>query len=276
MVHEELTLKRTAGAELFAQCWASEAGPRAVLALVHGFGEHTGRYAHVGEWLARKGFALYGVDLPGHGRSSGRRGVTSRAELLEVTGDLLRDTKARFPGAPVFLYGHSLGGAIALIAALTDSPEVEGVIVTSPLVRLAVPAPAWKVTLARLMASVAPSFTMPNPLVLADLTRDPRMVEAVRGDPLYHNTTSARLGWDIISWEKWFESRRDAVALPLLFMLGAEDRIVDPAAAIALAGRLSGNVTLKVWDGLYHELHNEPEREAVMEYMTSWMGRIAR
>jgi acylglycerol lipase len=101
------------------------------------------------------------------------------------------------------------------------------------------------------------------------------MVEAVRGDPLYHNIVSARLGWDIMEWGQWLENQAGAFPVPLLIMQGNQDRIVNPAATIALAGRLSGNVTLKVWDGLYHELHNEPEREAVMQYMMSWVGRIA-
>jgi alpha-beta hydrolase superfamily lysophospholipase len=195
--------------------------------------------------------------------------------LLGVAADLVRDTKARVPGSPVFLYGHSMGGALALITALTTNLDAAGVIATSPLIRLVDPAPGWKVAAARILARVAPSFAMTNPLKFEDLTRDPRMVELVRGDPLYHNTASARLGWDIMEWGRWFESLKAQSPLPLLVMVGTGDRIVDAAAAIAAAGRLSGKVTVKRWDGLFHELHNEPEREAVMKYILDWVRGIA-
>jgi alpha-beta hydrolase superfamily lysophospholipase len=203
--------------------------------------------------------------------------VTSRSQLLGVAADLVRDTRERFPGSPVFLYGHSMGGAIALMAALDASSSLEaaGVICASPLVRLAQPAPGWKVKAARILARLAPSFLMKNPLEFEDLTRDPRMVEAVRADPLYHNTVSARLGWDIMEWGTWFESLEARSRLPLLVMVGTGDRIVDAQAAAAVAGRLSGKVTLKRWDGLFHELHNEPEREAVMQYVLDWVRGAA-
>jgi alpha-beta hydrolase superfamily lysophospholipase len=276
VVHEEFTLTTAAGPGLYGQRWVPDGRPAAALALVHGFGEHTGRYAHVGEAFARGGVALCGVDLPGHGRTKGRRGVTSRVQLLEVAADLVRDTKARFSGSPVFLYGHSMGGSFVLLAGLaTAGLDAKGVIASSPLVRLAARAPAWKVTAARILARVAPSFTMPNPLVLEHLSRDPRVVEAVRTDPLYHTIVSARLGWDIMEWEKQFGTFEGRFPVPLLVQQGSEDRIVDPAATLALAGRLSGNVTVRRWDGLFHELHNEPEREAVMEYVLDWVRGIA-
>ena len=275
MIHEEHTLWMGEKTRLFAQRWVPDGRPHAVLALVHGFGEHTGRYAHVGEALARQGYALCGVDLPGHGRTQGGRGRTSRAELVNAAQELLRDAKARFPDLPVFLYGHSMGGAIVLIAALTTALDAAGVIVTSPLIRLATQTPGWKVAAARLLAGLLPSFTIPNPLEMTELTRDPGMVAAVRGDPLYHTMVSARLGWDILQFMDVFEDQRGAFPVPLLVMQGTADRIVDAAATIALAGRLSGKITLKTWDGLYHELHNEPEKEAVMEYIVSWMRRIS-
>jgi alpha-beta hydrolase superfamily lysophospholipase len=275
VVHEEFTLTTGGGAGLYGQRWIPDGRPAAAIALVHGFGEHTGRYAHVGEAFARGGAALCGVDLPGHGKTPGPKGVTSRVQLLEVAADLVRDAKGRFPGVPVYLYGHSMGGAIALMAALGADPGAAGVISSSPLVKLVQPAPGWKVTAARVLARLAPSFLLTNPLKFEDLTRDLRMVDAVRADPLYHNTVSARLGWDIMEWGTWFESLAAESRLPLLVMVGTGDRIVDSAAAIAVAGRLSGKVTLKRWDGLFHELHNEPERDAVMKYVLDWVKGAA-
>ncbi len=271
MVHEEHSLEMPGRTGLFAQRWVPNGRPRAALALVHGFGEHTGRYAHVGERLAREGYALCGVDLPGHGRTEGRRGCTSRDELLAVVDALLADAKERFPRVPVFLYGHSMGAAIVLAHALERAAGAAGVIATSPLIRLAGGAPAAKVAAARVLARLLPSFTMKNPLDLSALSTDPSVGQAAAQDPLYHNTVSARLGWDIMAWGDWFEKRSGPFPLPLLVMQGTADRIVDAAATVRLAGRLTGDVTLREWEGMYHELHNEPERDTVLAYLVTWL-----
>jgi alpha-beta hydrolase superfamily lysophospholipase len=273
VVHEEHALAMTGGRELAAQRWVPNGRPRAALALVHGFGEHTGRYTHVGEWLARAGYALCAVDLPGHGRTKGKRGCTSREELLQVTDLLLADAKARFRGVPVFLYGHSLGAAIVLLHVMTRPPAAAGVIATSPLLRLAGKPPAAKVAAARVLARLLPSFTMRNPLDMTALSSDPSVGEAASRDPLYHNTVSVRLGWEIMEWGQWFEGQSGPFPLPLLLLLGTGDRIVDTAAVRQFAGRLTGDVTLREWDGLFHELHNEPEKDQVLAFLVSWLGR---
>jgi acylglycerol lipase len=273
MIHEEQTLTTEAGAELFSQRWVPNGRPRAALALVHGWGDHSGRFAHVGEALAREGYALCAVDLPGHGRTKGKRGDGSRDRFLEALDASVADARRRFPGVPVYLYGASMGGAIVLIRALTRAPDAAGVIVTSPLIRLAGPAPALKVAAARLLSRVLPGLIMSNPLDLTLLSRDPSVAEAAAGDPLYHNKVSTKLGWDTIAWGDWFDRQGGPFPLPLLVMIGSRDRIVDPAATTALVGRLTGDVTLKAWDGMYHELHNEPEKSEVLAYVVSWMRR---
>jgi len=275
MVHQEFVLKLGSGAELFAQSWAPEGKPRAAIALVHGFGEHTGRYAHVGSSLAEAGYAVCGVDLPGHGRTKGKRGHASCIEILDTIGLLIRETKGRCPGVPVFLYGHSMGGAMVLRYAMTASPDSAGVIASSPLIRLPQPAPAWKVAAAKLLCNLLPSMTLNNPLDLPGLSRDARVVEAVRKDPLYHNKVSTRLGWDLLQCEPWFDGQGGSFPVPLLVMQGTADRIVDAAATVAFAGRLTGDVTLKTWEGLFHELHPEPEKDEVISYVVEWMRRHA-
>jgi alpha-beta hydrolase superfamily lysophospholipase len=274
VVHHEFELKPDHRQGLFAQTWAPEGAPRGAVALVHGFGEHTGRYGHVGASLAHAAYAVCGVDLPGHGRTKGKQGRSSGIEALETIGRLVGETKRRFPGAPVFLYGHSWGGALAMRYAMSGSTGLAGVIATSPLIRLARPAPGWKLAAARLLCRVLPSVMLSNPLDRAELTRDARAVEAVRGDPLYHNKASARLGWDIIQNGHWLDGQT-GFPVPLLVMQGTADKIVDAAAAAALARRLTGDVTLKTWEGLFHELHNEPERHEVISHVVEWMGRYA-
>ena len=130
-----------------------------------------------------------------------------------------------------------------------------------------------KVAAAKLLARLAPSFLMKNPLDLDVLSRDPSVAGAVRGDPLYHNIVSARLGCDIMEWGDWLESQSGPFPLPLLVMSGSEDRIVDTSATTAFVGRLTGDVTHKLWEGNYHELHNEPEREEILGFLAQWLKR---
>jgi acylglycerol lipase len=270
MRHEEYTVTAD-GRPLFAQAWMPGRKARGAVALVHGFGEHSGRYAHVADRFVKTGLVFAGVDLPGHGRSKGRQGDTSYAGLLAAIGAHIEETKRRNPGLPVILYGHSMGGALVLRFAWENTPSLAGVIATSPLIGLSMPVPGWKAVMARVLCAIAPSFIMANPLTLSDLSRDPRVGEAAGRDPLYHNMTSTALGADILQSRGWFQRVRGAFPLPLLVMQGTADRIVDAQATVELAGGLSGDVTLKTWDGFYHELHNEPEKERVFDYMITWV-----
>jgi alpha-beta hydrolase superfamily lysophospholipase len=269
MRHEEYAVA-AGGRPLFAQAWMPDGKPRGVVALVHGFGEHSGRYAHVAERFAKAGYVFAGLDLPGHGRTEGRQGNTSYAGILAAVGAHIGEIRRRNPGLPVILYGHSLGGAIVLRFAWETRPSLAGVLSSSPCIGLMARVPAWKAAMARILSTIAPSLIMANPLTLSDLSRDARVGEAAGKDPLYHNKASTVLGADILQSRAWFQDMKGAFPLPLLLMQGTADRIVDARETIALAGRLTGNVTLKTWDGFYHELHNEPEKERVFDYMIAW------
>jgi alpha-beta hydrolase superfamily lysophospholipase len=159
--------------------------------------------------------------------------------------------------------------------AMTASLDIAGLIASSPLIRLAQPAPAWKQAAAKLLCNLLPSMILNSPLDLTGLSRDAQVVEAARKDPLYHNKVSTRLGWDILEWGRWFDGQAGGFPVPLLIMRGTADRIVDAGAIAALAGRLTGDVTLKTWEGLFHELHNEPEKDEVITYVLEWMRRHA-
>ncbi len=138
------------------------------------------------------------------------------------------------------------------------------------------PVPPVKLTLGKVMDRLWPSFTMGNGLDLKGISRDPAVLERALADPLYHTRISARLGWGLIqSWD-WFARQEGDFPAPLLIMQGTEDFVVDPAATRAFASRMKGDVTLKLWDGLYHELHNEPEKQTVLAFVLDWMDKHAR
>lgn len=288
MPHIEFTLSAPDGQPLVFQGWTAEGaggGPKAAVCLVHGLGEHVGRYAHVAQALNDAGYAVLGFDQRGHGKTPGRKGVTPPFDrLLDDIQLLLDEAGQRFPGRARFLYGHSMGGNLVLNYALRRKPgagDVAGVVATSPGLRTAFKPPAAKVAAGKILYRLAPNMVMPNGLELAAISRDSSVVQAYIADPLVHDKMSARLGLDILQQGEWaLAHAAQFPRIPLLLVHGACDRLTSAAATEAFAGRVQaaghGECTLKIWPDCYHETHNEPEKARVIQYMIEWMDGIGR
>ncbi len=252
---------------------ASEA-PQVVILLVHGLGEHSGRYAH---WAARfneRGVTLRAFDLPGHGHSDGRRGVIPSPEKLYDTIDIvIRGIKAEFPDVPLFLYGHSLGGGIVLNYLIRRKPFVTGAIVTSPWVFLSITPPKARVLLANVAKRLMPGMTQASGLMTEFLSRDPAVVTAYRNDPLVHGQISAGLyGW-ITDAAAETVARASEIKMPLLLAHGRNDMIISPSGSIQVA-ETAPRATLKLWDEGYHELHNDLLKEEHFDFITEWIDTL--
>ena len=267
----DVTWTSTDGLPLVGRCWEPEGEPQAVVCLVHGLGEHCGRYGHVAAALNDAGYAVLACDKRGHGRSGGKRGYIPSYEALMADIDLLLAQAAqRFPGKPRFLYGHSLGGNEVLNYALRRKPALAGVVSTSPGLRTAFQPPALQLAAGRLMNRLWPAFTLPNGLELAAISRDPAVVAAYQADPLVHDRLSARLGVSLLEAGEWAIANAGQFPLPLLLMHGTADRLTSHEASREFAAN-APNCTLKLWDGLYHETHNEPEKEEVIGIIIEWL-----
>jgi alpha-beta hydrolase superfamily lysophospholipase len=247
--------------------------PVGVVVLVHGLHEHGGRYGHVAERLTASGYAVYAVDHPGHGRSPGVRGnIGSMAATVDGVDQLARLAGERHPGAPVFVYGHSLGGLIAL-QYLTGRPDarIRGAVISAPALDTSAAAGVQ-----RLVAPVL-SRLLPNLGVLtldADtISRDPAVVAAYRADPLNHTgKVRARTGTEMMLAAAAMPERLRSLRMPLFVLHGGADRLMPPAASeLVPAHAASTDVTRKVYDGLYHEPHNEPEQERVLDDVVTWL-----
>jgi alpha-beta hydrolase superfamily lysophospholipase len=276
MAHMQYSWTTKDQIRLFAQAWTPDGETRGVLALVHGIGEHSGRYENVAMVLNLERYALIGMDLRGHGKSGGRRGHFSFEEAFDDIELLISQAQKLFPGKPVFLYGHSLGGLLVLDYAMKQPVvALSGIIVTSPALGTAKPVPGWKVWLARVMKTIYPSLTMDNGLDVTALSHNPGVITAYKGDPLVHPLISARLGWDLLQTGPWLvEHAAEFPDIPLLLMQGNADRIVDPEAVRKFAKNIKrGNITFQLWDGGYHELHNEPNRDEFFNVMLHWLDR---
>ncbi len=273
--HIESTRQTPDNLCIYYQLWLPEQSAKAVVCLVHGLGEHSGRYAHVAASLNNAGYALLGFDLRGHGKSDGPRGHTPAYDVLMTDIDLLLDeAAARYSGLPRFLYGHSLGGNLVLNHVLRRKPAIAGVIATSPAIRVAVPLPAFQVALAKVMNKVRPGLQMANGLALEGLARDPDVIRAYTSDPLVHNRISVRLALEMFEAGEWALAHAAEFPAPLLLVHGTKDMITSAKASEEFAAKApEGRCTLRLWEGFYHETHNEPEKAEVISFMIDWLNR---
>jgi alpha-beta hydrolase superfamily lysophospholipase len=264
------TFQAQDGARLHWQRWESARTPRATVCLLHGLGEHVGRYDHVGRALTDAGLTLVGADLRGHGRTPGPRGhVPSYARLLDDLDLLISQAE---PAQPLFLYGHSMGGNIVLQYGLTRGGLVRGVIATGPWLRLRFPTPPLQQWMARMMPYILPGLTVASGLKVDGLSRDPAVVRAYVQDPLVHDRVSAMLGSSMLKAGKDALARASDFRLPVLLMHGADDPLTDPAATEAFyQAAASPDKTFRLWTGLRHEIHNEPEQADVLKVMVDWL-----
>jgi len=261
------------GLELYARGWKPEA-PKAVVVLVHGHGEHVNRYHHVAAALTQAGYALQGFDLRGHGQSGGQRGHTPTYEnLLDDITDFIAEAQKRYPGLPVFLYGHSMGGNQVINYVLRTPNGLKGVIATGPWLKLAFDPPAAQVLVAKLLNSLISSFSLASGLNQEALSRDPEVVRKYVADPLVHDKISVRLYTGMYAHGFWALEHAAELKIPMLLMHGSADKLTSAPASQEFAKKAGKFVTLRIWNGFYHEIHNEPEQAEVLQVMVGWLNQ---
>ena len=274
MLHNETHWQTKDGVNIYGQVWRPDDKPKATIALIHGLGEHTGRYQHVAKFFTQAGYALSTMDLRGHGQSGGPRGHFPSFQIVMADiQQLLDETQKTFQNTPLFLYGHSLGGALVLYFGLTQKSSIKGIIATAPALTTGSPVPAVKLIAGKMLNLIAPQFAMNNGLGFDSLSHDPEVKKVYLNDPLVHSMISARLGIQLLNAGKWIRSHKGQFPYPLLLMQGGDDRIVNAAANREFAQGLTGDVTFKWWPGLCHELHNEYNKDEVMAVMIDWLNK---
>ena len=265
------------GTPFYVQGWEPDVQPKAVIVLVHGLGEHTGRYIHVGKALTDAGYVLVGFDQRGHGKSGGARGHFPSLDV--VTQDIrqfFQFVSQRYPNLPQFLYGHSLGGLLSLAFAVQNKAALKGVVVTGSALRSALQAQKAKIAMANILGTLMPAMTIPSGLDATTISRDKAVVDKYVHDPLVHDKTSLGLGKSALTAIDICFARARDFAYPLLIMHGKADKLTYASGSedfARLAGEKNKDVTLKIWDGLYHEIHNEPEQAEVFKVMIDWLDK---
>ena len=263
-------LAASEGTRLFYRRWRTESAPRAACFLVHGLAEHSGRYSHLAQHLAGRGFSVWAMDNSGHGRSGGRRGdCRGVGQLAEDLHLLAEEAGREEPGLPRLMVGHSLGGLIALTYAVRHPREIRAVAVSSPALRLAHPTDPVTVFVVTNVAKLLPTAPFRSGVNPRMLSHDPAVVKDYIQDPLVHHVLTARCAVALRDAMK--DSLRLAAELriPCLLLQAGADEVCDPAAAEEFAK--GGRVTFRRYDGFYHEIFNEVERRRPIEDLCQWL-----
>jgi alpha-beta hydrolase superfamily lysophospholipase len=276
VTHEEGTLEGAGGLRIFRQAWLPDSDARAAVVLAHGASEHSGRYGWVGEQMASRGYAVHALDHRGHGKSDGEGAYIDRmANAVSDLGRLVDLAAERHPGAPVFLLGHSVGGCISLAYALDHQAKLAGLLLSAPLLALeAAPLPLR--IAGRVLSVIAPKAGVVG-IDAGGVSNDPAVVADYEQDPLnHHGKLPARTVAELASVIGTFPDRVGALTIPLLVMHSPEDRLTPFAGSeMVHAGAGSQDKTFIRYDGLAHELLNEPERQRVLDDITGWLDARA-
>jgi acylglycerol lipase len=245
-----------------------------VIIMVHGLGEHIQRYLAWAGLFKSEGIGFMGVDLPGHGRSQGRRGDIRSYSLVEEMLDILvENCRKTFPGCPIYIYGHSLGGGIVLEYLLKRNPKIKGAIVTSPWLRLTFQPPKSKLVLASVMKNLMPQLVQSSGLNVDYISHDIAEVDKYKKDPLVHGKISVGLFVSAMNAGEYSLEHASELKIHTLLLHGKDDKLTSPEASMEFAGK-TNMVDLKIWNNGFHELHNELFREEVFEYIMNWIRNL--
>ena len=272
---KELSWTLADGTRLYA--WQSDPSPsvplRGAVGIVHGMGEHSGRYEHVAAYLNEAGYAVLAFDQIGHGRSEGRRGhAPSYESLLAGIDRMTQEAQGLYPDIPYYLYGHSMGGNTTLNYLLRRQPSVAGAIVTGPWLELAFKPPIFQMAGAYLASRLYPQYSSKRPMKAEDLTADPEMQNRYRTDPLVHGSISAGFFFGVQKAGLWAIGEASRLSVPLLLMHGGDDGVTSRAASRRFADRAGELCVYREWPGLKHELHNETSRGDVAAAVLAWLA----
>jgi alpha-beta hydrolase superfamily lysophospholipase len=265
------------GNRLYWRRTVPDEDPAAVLLFVHGLAEHSGRYRHVLDHFASRGFDCWSLDYRGHGQSPGRRVHVDFFDQfltdLRAGHDLVRTEQ---PSRPLFLIGHSQGGLVTARYALAHPSDLSGVVLSSPFLAIhpdSQPSAALSFC-ARVLSAITPSLLLAKPLNPGLLSRDPAVGQAYVADPLVSRKISARWFTEVLAAHADTQSRAAELRIPALVMQSGDDLLVDPEITKAWAAAAPADLVEFVeWDGLYHEMFNEPEKEQVFDRVEKWLRR---
>ncbi len=272
MTHKEYRWKTKDHLHLYGQAWKPETAPKAVVNYVHGFGSHSNRAEFLFKELVKHNIAIVTLDYRGHGKSSGKRGYVKKYDdLLSDIKVLIQHSKKIFPKTPVFLYGHSLGGNLAINYILQKKHTVNGVIAASPWIKLTYPPGKIKILSAKIISKIFPRIILNANINPNILSRDNTIPKHYMHDELVHNRMSPKLYFQIEKGGNYLLVNKHKINIPILLMHGNKDKLTSHKATKYMAKNTGHNTIIKIWKNNYHELHNELNKKEVIDYVVKWI-----
>ena len=283
MKHEEGTLSLAppslgAGAKLYRQSWLPDDDPKAVIILIHGYDEHSGRYEYFAKHCTARGFAVHALDHWGHGKSDGVNGFVPAFSVYHDGVDaLLSALPEAHNGLPKILVGHSLGGLISVTYLLEKQAQFKAAVLSGPAIKAADEPSAFLRFISGILSKIAPKLGV-IALDAQGVSRDPKVVADYLADPLVSGAKiGARLGHELMGQMDRIQAEASEIRLPMLMLHGEEDSLAAAEGSRFLNEKISSaDKTLKIYPELFHEIFNEPEKDAVLTDMTDWIdARLA-
>ena len=274
MEHKEGKFKGHKGLNLYYQCWLPDKSPKAMLLVVHGLAEHSGRYMNLVKYFVPKGYAVYSHDLRGHGKSEGLRCYVDRFSDyltdLKTFFDIVRGEKR---DSKVFLLGHSMGATIATAYAPQHQRDFAGLLLSGATLQIGSSVSPVLIAMAGILSALLPKMGA-TVIDASAISQDEAVVGAYVNDPLvFRGKVPARMGGELIKTMKNLSGQMPEISLPILIMHGTDDRLSEPTSSRVLYERVSSqDKTLKLYDGFYHEIFNEPMRQQVFADMEAWLA----
>ncbi|MDY6791897.1 MAG: alpha/beta hydrolase [Thermodesulfobacteriota bacterium] len=273
MKHQDGKFKGVRDTNIYYQYWLPEGEPKAILIVVHGLAEHSGRYMNVVNHMVPSGYAVYTMDHIGHGKSDGKRAYVKRfrdyTKTLKSYFDMIREWQ---PEKPIFLIGHSMGGLISAAYLLEYQDELSGAVLSGPSIKVPDNISAVVIFVGKMLSTLTPKAGLIQ-LEAEGVSRDPAVVAAYVDDPLvYTGKATARLGAELLRTMQRLTEQATKIRLPMMIVQGGDDKLVDPSGARLLYDSISSrDKAIKIYDGFYHEVFNEPEHEHVLNAVKDWI-----
>ena len=273
MKHQEGYLKSNRTTNVYYQYWLPEDKPKAILMVAHGLAEHSGRYMNLVNHFVPLGYGVYGIDHIGHGKSEGKRVYVEQfqdfTKTLKIYFDSIREKQ---PETPIFLIGHSMGGLIGAAYLLEHQDDLSGAVLSGPAIKIPENISQIAIRAGKIFSVLMPKLGV-APLVIEGISRDPAVVEAYINDPLvYTGKITARLAAELLKTMHHVTEHAAKIQLPIMIAQGSEDSLVDPVGAQLLYDLVgSGDKVIKLYDGFYHEIFNEPEHAQVLKDVQLWI-----
>ncbi len=276
MKHDEGTLSASAGASLYYQCWVPDGDCTAILLVAHGLAEHSGRYEHFAAFFVARGYAVYALDHFGHGKSDGDRcHIGKFSDYTDGVSLILDKAREECPEVPAILVGHSMGGLIAARYLIDRQGDFAACVLSGAALQPAEELSSIQSLLMRFFSKFLPKLRVLQ-LDASEVSRDPAVVDRYREDPLvFSGKVTARLAEQVFSTMTWIKDRLDTIELPMLVLHGSNDGLTSPEGSKMLHRKISSaNKNLIIYEGLYHEIYNEPEQIEVMADVANWLAEL--